>query len=318
MVQTPLKKSPLHCRNKHRTGYDFAQLIKIAPELSQYVNQNQYGNLSIDFADPLAIKILNKALLYHHYQMNYWDIPDGYLCPPIPGRADYIHYLADLLAQDNQNNIPIGKQIRVLDIGVGANVIYPILGRAEYGWTFVGSDINPTAIKVASLICQANRILNGAVQCRLQKDSTAIFKHIIKRNEFYMLTLCNPPFHASAQDALASTQKKLTNLGKLTNPNQKAVLNFGGQHAELWCQGGESTFITNMINESVAFKQQCLWFTSLVSKKSSLELIKKQLTAVRVADSKIVPMAQGQKVSRFVAWTFFSQEDRQVRIKKFS
>lgn len=314
-MQTPLKKPQLHSRNKHRNGYDFANLIKILPELSLYVKQNLYGNLSIDFADPLAVKMLNKALLFRFYQVNYWDIPDGYLCPPIPGRADYIHYLADLLAQDNQNNIPAGKQIRVLDIGIGANVIYPIIGRAEYGWAFVGSDINPTAIKAASLICQSNRMLNGAVQCRLQKDSTAIFKHIIKPNEFYMLTLCNPPFHASAQDALASTRKKLTNLGKLTNPNQKAVLNFGGQHAELWCQGGESTFITNMINESVAFKHQCLWFTSLVSKKSSLELIKKQLTAVGVTDSKIVPMTQGQKVSRFVAWSFFSQEDRQTCIK---
>jgi 23S rRNA (adenine1618-N6)-methyltransferase len=194
-------------------------------------------------------------------------------------------------------------------------VIYPIIGCAEYGWSFVGSDINPVAIKVASLIIQANALLKNTLQCRLQKNSQAIFKHIIKPNEFYVLTLCNPPFHASAQDALASAQTKLKKLGKLTHSSPKTVLNFGGQHAELWCQGGESAFITNMINESVAFKKQCLWFTSLVSKKSSLELIKKQLTTVRVADSKIVPMAQGQKVSRFVAWTFFSQEDRQARIK---
>ncbi|MCO6561362.1 MAG: RlmF-related methyltransferase, partial [Gilliamella sp.] len=129
-MQTPLKKLQLHCRNKHQNGYDFTKLIKILPELSRYVNQNSYGNLSIDFADPMAVKQLNKALLLNDYQINYWDIPDGFLCPPIPGRSDYIHYLADLLAQDNQNSIPTGKQIRVLDIGVGANVIYPIIGCA--------------------------------------------------------------------------------------------------------------------------------------------------------------------------------------------
>lgn len=314
-MQTPLKKLQLHCRNKHQNGYDFTKLIKILPELSRYVNQNSYGNLSIDFADPMAVKQLNKALLLNDYQINYWDIPDGFLCPPIPGRSDYIHYLADLLAQDNQNSIPTGKQIRVLDIGVGANVIYPIIGCAEYGWSFVGSDINPVAIKVALLITQANRLLKNTLQCRLQKDSGSIFKHIIKPNEFYALTLCNPPFHASAEDALASTQTKLKKLGKLANSTQKTVLNFGGQHAELWCQGGESAFISNMINESTQYKTQCLWFTSLVSKKETLSIINKKLKQVAVVESRIIPMAQGQKVSRFVAWTFFNQVERKARIK---
>ncbi|MCO6552630.1 MAG: 23S rRNA (adenine(1618)-N(6))-methyltransferase RlmF [Gilliamella sp.] len=314
-MQTPLKKLQLHCRNKHQNGYDFTKLIKILPELSRYVNQNSYGNLSIDFADPMAVKQLNKALLLNDYQINYWDIPDGFLCPPIPGRSDYIHYLADLLAQDNQNSIPTGKQIRVLDIGVGANVIYPIIGCAEYGWSFVGSDINPVAIKVALLITQANRLLKNTLQCRLQKDSGSIFKHIIKPNEFYALTLCNPPFHASAEDALASTQTKLKKLGKLANSTQKTVLNFGGQHAELWCQGGESAFISNMINESTQYKTQCLWFTSLVSKKETLSIINKKLKQVAVVENRIIPMAQGQKVSRFVAWTFFNQVERKARIK---
>ncbi|OCG79171.1 23S rRNA (adenine(1618)-N(6))-methyltransferase [Gilliamella sp. Nev6-6] len=312
------KKPSLHSRNKHQDGYYFDLLIQTLPSLAQFVKPNGYGNLSIDFADPKAVKMLNKALLLHYYQLSWWDIPDGYLCPPVPGRADYIHSLADLLAQDNGNQIPCGKQVKVLDIGVGANVIYPILGRAEYGWSFVGSDINPIAIKTASLICQANNLLNGYVLCRLQKDKTAIFKHIIKPKEFYMLTLCNPPFHSSEQEALASTRKKLTNLGKLTSPTQKAVLNFGGQHAELCCQGGESVFITKMIKESVVFKHQCLWFTSLVSKKSSLELIQKQLKATGVIDSKIMPMAQGQKVSRFVAWTFFNKNERKDLFKKIS
>ncbi|OCG07730.1 23S rRNA (adenine(1618)-N(6))-methyltransferase [Gilliamella sp. wkB178] len=304
-------KSPLHPRNKHRAGYHFAELIQTLPELSPLVKQNQYGNWSIDFADPIAVKMLNKALLLHYYQLIYWDIPNDYLCPPIPGRADYIHYLADLLAQDHHNFIPTGKQVKVLDIGVGANVIYPIIGSTEYGWSFVGSDVNPKALKVARLITQANSLLKGSLQCRLQPDSAAIFRHIIKPREFYMLTLCNPPFHASAQQALASAHKKLKNLGKLHHPNQKAILNFGGQQAELWCQGGESAFITNMLAESVTYKRQCLWFTSLVSKKESLAVIKQQLKRIAAVESRIIPMAQGQKISRFVAWTFFRPDERQ-------
>ena len=44
------------------------------------------------------MKALNKALLAHFYAVKHWDIPDGFLCPPVPGRADYVHHLADLLA----------------------------------------------------------------------------------------------------------------------------------------------------------------------------------------------------------------------------
>lgn len=312
-----INTSPLHIRNKHRHGYDFAQLIKAVPEFSAFVKRNQYGNLSIDFADPNAVRMLNKALLLTYYQLSYWDIPNDYLCPPIPGRADYMHYLADLLAEDNQHIILMGKKVQVLDIGMGANMIYPIIGRTEYGWSFVGSDINPTAIKVASLITKANLLLKGSVQCRLQKNRSAIFDGIIQPKEFYMLTLCNPPFHASAQAALASTQKKLKNLGKLGDSKQKTVLNFGGQHMELWCQGGESTFISNMIKESANYKTQCLWFTTLVSKKESLPVIRKHLKAVKAIETKIVPMAQGQKISRFVAWTYFNKAERQQLLANY-
>ena len=312
-----INTSPLHIRNKHRHGYDFAQLIKAVPEFSAFVKRNQYGNLSIDFADPNAVRMLNKALLLTYYQLSYWDIPNDYLCPPIPGRADYMHYLADLLAEDNQHIMITGKKVQVLDIGMGANMIYPIIGRAEYGWSFVGSDINPTAIKVASLITKANSLLKGSVQCRLQKNRSAIFDGIIQPKEFYMLTLCNPPFHSSAQAALASTHKKLKNLGKLGDSKQKTVLNFGGQHMELWCQGGESTFISNMIKESANYKTQCLWFTTLVSKKESLTVIRKHLKAVKAIETKIVPMAQGQKISRFVAWTYFNKAERQQLLANY-
>ncbi|TSJ92291.1 23S rRNA (adenine(1618)-N(6))-methyltransferase RlmF [Gilliamella apicola] len=310
-----VKKNVLHHRNKHINGYPFDLLIKTLPELTNFVKPNQFGRVTIDFTDPLAVKTLNKALLLHYYQLSYWDIPDNYLCPPIPGRADYIHYLADLLAQDNQNQTPIGKQVRILDIGVGANAIYPIIGCAEYGWSFVGSDINPTSIKVASLIAKSNELLKNSLQCRLQPNNDAIFENIIKPKEFYLATLCNPPFHNSKQQAQASAYIKLQKLGKLSSEKDQVVLNFGGQHAELWCKGGESAFVARMIKESVKYKTQCLWFTSLVSKKESLSIIKKQLKNVAVTEYKIVAMAQGQKISRFAAWTFFDRAQQKL-IKK--
>ena len=115
----PVRKG-LHPRNLHNQGYDFPALVTSYPALASHVKPNPYGNLSIDFSNPLAVKTLNAALLNRHYNIADWDIPDGALCPPIPGRADYIHYIADLVGPENPD-------IKLLDIGTGANGIYPLL-----------------------------------------------------------------------------------------------------------------------------------------------------------------------------------------------
>jgi len=78
----------------------------------------------------------------------------------------------------------------------------------------------------------------------------------------------------------------------------------------LWCEGGEFGFITQMIYESAKYAMQVLWFTTLVSKESNLSSIHKILNKVNAAEIKTVNMAQGQKSSRFVAWTFLSESQR--------
>ena len=131
------EKTTLHPRNPHRFRYDFEQLFVSCPELKPFVARNEHGIETIDFSDPEAVKMLNKALLIANYEIQNWDIPKNYLCPPIPGRADYIHYLADLLANSNNEIIPEGETVVGLDIGIGANCIYPIIGNSTYGWSFV-------------------------------------------------------------------------------------------------------------------------------------------------------------------------------------
>lgn len=308
------EKTSLHTRNLHRDRYDFKRLIQGTPELSRFVSINPYGDESVDFSDPEAIKSLNKALLKHFYGIAYWDIPENYLCPPIPGRADYIHHLADLLGSSNHGNFPVGKTTSVLDIGTGANCVYPIIGHREYGWSFVGSDIDPVAFDSARQIVKNNPSLEGAIDCRLQTSSQHIFKGIIKPGEIYDATICNPPFHASLAEAQAGTKRKLTNLG--LKKTGKQTLNFGGQNAELWCEGGEETFVKKMISESIEFQEQCLWFTSLISKKTTLPGVYAALKTAKVFEIKTIEMAQGQKVSRFVAWTFFDKNKQKEWSKR--
>ena len=303
-----IEKQVLHPRNKHRSRYDFPELIKSLPELRPFVAMNAYGDESIDFSDPVAVKLLNKALLKHFYQIDHWDIPEGYLCPPIPGRADYIHYLADLLASVNAGVVPTGKKLKGLDIGLGANCIYPIIGHQEYGWTFAGSDVDSSAIKSAKNIASVNPTLAAAIFPRLQSSKIQIFKGVVKPGEVFDFTLCNPPFHASAAEAQAGSQRKVRNLGK--QKGKDTVLNFGGQHAELWCEGGEVGFIRKMIEESAAIGKQCFWFSTLVSKSMNVPFIYGALERQHPAEIRTIEMAQGQKISRFVAWTFLSPEEQ--------
>ncbi len=308
----PSEKTGLHPRNKHRGRYDFDQLMQASPALASFVKLNAYREASIDFANPQAVKALNGALLKYFYHISEWDIPTQYLCPPIPGRADYLHYLADLLASSNSGVIPQGDSVSVLDIGVGANAIYPLIGHSEYGWRFVGVDIDPVALKNAQHVLAANSDLLTAVELRLQTSPNAIFKGILGEDERFDLTMCNPPFHASMHEARAGTQRKWQNLGKDSAPNKEAVLNFGGQAAELYCAGGEEAFVNQMVNESKQIATQCLWFSTLISKATSLPSVYRALKNVNALQVKTIDMAQGQKKSRVVAWTFLNASQRRA------
>ncbi|TMV91607.1 23S rRNA (adenine(1618)-N(6))-methyltransferase RlmF [Thioclava sp. BHET1] len=296
-------KPMLHPRNQHREGYDFDRLIAHSPELEAFTIRNPLGRRAIDFQNVRAVRALNRALLSAHYGIDFWDIPEGYLCPPIPGRVDYIHYLADLLAECNGQEIPRGPDIQVLDIGTGASLVYPLTGLREYGWSFTGVDIDPASIQSAQQICARNGL---DIALRHQSNPEDIFAGVIAPQDIFHLTMCNPPFHASLEQADKGTQRKWRNLGK----GQSKRLNFGGQNAELWCPGGEIGFIARMIEQSRDFDDQCLWFTSLVSKKDNLQPLGRLLRKARVAEVRTIEMAQGQKTSRFLAWTYIPKSRR--------
>lgn len=292
------ERNELHPRNKHNGQYDFQSLVKTYPPLKRFVVRNNYDTLTIDYFNPFAVRALNKALLLAYYGITYWDIPKDYLCPPIPGRADHIHYIADLIGYSPTNS----QNRRCLDIGVGANCIYPIIGCTEYGWDFVGADINPVAIANSRKIITCNPVLAHHIELRLQPESHFIFKGIIAPDEYFDVTICNPPFYSSEEQAEYETLRKLNSLkGRKV---VKAELNFGGNVKELCCEGGEPQFLLNMINESREFSKNCGWFTTYVSREKHLDRLYEELKAVKVAEYRTINMKQGTKSSRILAWRF--------------
>lgn len=227
--------------------------------------------------------------------MKFWNFPDANLCPPIPGRVDYIHHIADLLNQSG-----IKKDIKVLDVGTGTTCIYPLLGHTEYKWSFVATDIDKASLKCAEDIVVKNHFEN-AIELRLQKNSAHILKGIINEADTFSVSVCNPPFYKSEEEAIEATSRKLKGLKK---EGQGAIRNFSGTYNELCYKGGEKAFIHNYLYESSLFKEHCIWFTTLVSKKDLVQGMYDSLNKLGASQIKTIAMGQGNKISRIVAWSF--------------
>ncbi|MFI1770523.1 23S rRNA (adenine(1618)-N(6))-methyltransferase RlmF [Thalassobellus citreus] len=295
-----IKANPtFHKKNKHKSGYNFDVLCEKYPDLLPFVFENKYETKTIDFANPKAVKALNTALLFQFYNIKYWEFPDSNLCPPIPGRVDYIHHLSDLIGCSG-----LKEDISVFDVGVGATCIYPILGNAEYNWSFVGSDTDEKSLQIAQKIIKENK-LETFISLRHQKDASQIFKGVLNNGDEFTASICNPPFYKSEAEALEATTRKLKGLNK---EKSAVVRNFSGTHNELWYPGGEKAFLHNYLYESSLFKEQCHWFTTLVSKKDLVKGMYTSLKKLGATDIKTINMGQGNKISRIVAWTFLEKK----------
>lgn len=291
-MTSKINRQNFHPNSKHNSDYNFKLLIEKNPALKEFVFENEYKTTTIDFSNPLAVKELNRSLLFSYYGSKQWDFPDENLCPPIPGRVDYLHYMADLLKASS-----ITENINVLDIGTGATCIYPLLGATEYNWNFVGTDIDLDSLDAAQDIIDDND-LDAKITLRQQFDENNIFTGIIEEDDSFSLAMCNPPFYKSAEEARGANRRKTRNLGTNT------VRNFSGNNNELWYIGGEKAFLHNYLYQSSLFKDTCFWYTSLVSKKENVESLQKSSKKLGVTEFKIIPMQQGNKVTRIVAWRF--------------
>ena len=289
----------MHPNNPHINGYDIPALIRANPALEKHTFTNKFNTITIDFSDNAGVFELNKALLFHHYKLENYSIPENYLCPAIPGRADYLFHVSDLL---EVLDLKKSNQIKGLDIGIGANCIYPILGASLFKWKMVGSDIDSIAVETATKTVNSNVSLKQNIEIRHQKTNANIFEGIIQKDEYFDFTMCNPPFYASEEEANKIAFQKLKNL----NPDKtiaELTRNFNGQSNELWCNGGEALFIKRMIKQSRAFITQVGFFTTLVSRKEHLNTFYKQLHKFK-ATHQTIKMSQGNKISHLLIWRF--------------
>ena len=107
----------MHPRNKYKHKKpDFIELAKHRPALQPYLIFKGPDYATVDFQDPSALRELACALLKCDFNLKL-EIPLDRLIPTIPLRLNYVHWIEDLLMNDD-GSVPSGNGIHGIDIGV--------------------------------------------------------------------------------------------------------------------------------------------------------------------------------------------------------
>lgn len=327
------ERATIHPRNKYSENPpDFGLLASIYPTFQPFVFYSRDGRPRIDWKDYNATRELTRVLLLHDHGINWW-IPDGQLCPTVPNRSNYVHWIEDLLSSeiivDNQAD---GGVVRGFDIGTGANCIYPLLGSSLLGWRFVGSDVSDVALEWAEKNVKNNPHISGLIEIRKVENNEEDGLQIedIRDSECNIHNLddactgtsvsCPAELHSGVKMSyqgppvlvgVVKDEEKFDFC--MCNPPffetmEEAGLNpktaCGGTSKEMVCPGGEQAFITRIIEDSVKLKQSFRWYTSMVGRKSNLKILISKLRAVGVTIVKTTEFVQGQTCRWGLAWSF--------------
>ncbi|KAK9711814.1 hypothetical protein K7432_007565 [Basidiobolus ranarum] len=283
----------LHERNVYRQKPpNFAKLAERYPEFGKYVNVNQ-GIGKIDFKDPEAVRQLAYTLLKDDFDLEV-DFPLDRLCPMIPNRLNYLLWIEDLLKATKIDQEDI---IKGIDIGIGASCIYPLLGcRLNSTWNFLGTEIDSRSFSYAKANVIRNE-LSDRIQLYLNPTTKTLPLNEIDENSRYSFTMCNPPFYESYEQVEAGINTK-----KL-KPHAVCT----GSSNELITQGGEAQFISAMISESLELLDRVSWYTTMVGRKETLDIVVTKLKSSKINNYAVTEFCQGVTRRWGLAWSFLDQ-----------
>uniref|UniRef100_K3WZ68 AAA+ ATPase domain-containing protein n=1 Tax=Globisporangium ultimum (strain ATCC 200006 / CBS 805.95 / DAOM BR144) TaxID=431595 RepID=K3WZ68_GLOUD len=294
---TPHLGAHLHARNRYKDNApDFYQLAQLYAPFKQYVNdEKQTASLAWD--DPFAVRELTKTLLLHDFQLH-WSLPIDRLCPPLPNRLNYLHWIEDLLLEANIAALsPSETSIYGIDIGTGASCIYALLGAQMHpNWRFLATEINAESFTSAQENVRRNPALETRVNVlrvqtqRLLREPLEQLKPSFggaNNGGVVHFCMCNPPFFDDMSEAD-------------TNPSTCCM----GSSNEMVCSGGEVAFINNMIDDSLVLRHRIVWYTSMIGKKSTVRKILAVLREKQIPQTRTTEFLQGRTKRWGIAWTF--------------
>ena len=283
---------------------DFLTLIKEFPELKKYIlkqNEDNEEEFQFDWSNNELSLLMDKSILNYYFDIKYYDIPKGFLIPPIPSRINYINLINSIITK-LINDIDI-KNIIGIDIGTGANIIYPILGYSIYKWKFICTEINKEAYNNAKLILQKNNLENN-INIIKQNNKDNIFISILNRENKYIFSMCNPPYYNYENEI------------KLEDKKRDNEYNFD----EIYYKNGEYGFFQRYFEESICYKNNVFLYTILIGKKINAENIYDKLSSYNdiIKIYNMQKILTGNNVRYIIYWSFFNNYKDFNNIKLYS
>ncbi|CRL26544.1 S-adenosyl-L-methionine dependent methyltransferase, predicted [Penicillium camemberti] len=280
-------------RSLYKNDIDFAALALQSRDFAKYLNQT--GQL--DFTDPAAIRQLTTTLLQQDFHLKV-EIPEDRLCPPVPNRLNYILWLQDLLdstAGGLHEGYDRDRDVFGLDIGTGCIGIYPLLGCATRPrWNFVATDIDSNNIRTSRHNVALNN-LESRIQIIHSDPTGPLFPLEKLGRQTLDFTMCNPPFYTSPDELKQSAEQK----------EQEPFSTCTGADVEMVTRGGEVAFVKQMIDESLQLRDRIQWYTSMLGKLSSINVLVETLIKHGVTNFAVTEFEQGSKTKRWaVAWSW--------------
>jgi 23S rRNA (adenine1618-N6)-methyltransferase len=116
-------------------------------------------------------------------------------------------------------------------------------------------------------------------------------------------TMCNPPFFASKQEMMSTYEKD-------TDPSTACT----GFEVEMVTDGGESHYVSRMVDESKVLGERCQWYTSQLGKLASLPLVIDKLKALGCKNWAVGVLNPHEKTRRWViGWSWDTLRPKNVR-----
>ncbi|KAJ5042257.1 uncharacterized protein L3040_004810 [Drepanopeziza brunnea f. sp. 'multigermtubi'] len=254
-------------------------------------------NGQLDFSNPESVQQLTKSLLRRDFSLEI-TLPPDRLCPPVPNRLNYILWIQSLLDSTSDSytdRYDPEREVLGLDVGTGASCIYPLLGCSQRpNWRFAGTDTDDRSFQFAKKNVQDNGLQTRIKLLQTQPDGLLLPLDQMGFDSIDF-TMCNPPFYTSTTELLASAASK-------QRPPFTACT---GSESEMVTPGGEVTFASRMIDESLVLKDRVQWYTSMLGKFSSIEVLVKKLQGSGVDNYAVTEFVQGSKTRRWaIGWSF--------------
>ncbi|XP_015191202.1 PREDICTED: methyltransferase-like protein 16 homolog, partial [Polistes dominula] len=280
----------MHPRNIYKENPDFKQLALLYPEFRKVATTDLRGKVHIDFKNEDTLRVLTKILLKHDFNLTV-EIPPNKLVPTVPLRLNYVLWIEDLMTYASFTEM---NNVKGIDIGTGAVCIYSLLLAKMYGCSMFGTDIDETSIESAIENIKNNSLENLIKVIKVDKEN--IFKEVINENEHFHFSMCNPPFF--------ETQGNLDKVIKQQPPRNAPT----GNNEELSVEGGETLFVTRMIEESIQIGDKIKIYTTMLGKRKNSFYFPKFLKRHGINNFTLTEFCQGYTKRWGLAWSFLSMD----------